>query len=296
MNILYCRLQPLTESQLQNIRDLGYHIDVIDHEFDDITDYERYEIVVGYQVFRYHEIELFKNLKTILLFSAGMDHLDHAYLQQHNIRVINAEDVYAPTMAEWIIGKMLEQLHEFPTFYEQQRQHVWKQHLDLQSLAHKQVLVIGFGNIAKALVKRLVAFDAKVTIVNRTASQGVLDFQSLDQELATADIVVVAIALSEETYHLMDQRRIDLMKEGALFINVARGGIVDEPALLYRLRKNTLSAHLDVFEHEPLDSEHPIWNLANVSITPHNSYASDLSKERMIAHLMKWFASIAQEG
>ena len=138
------------------------------------------------------------------------------------------------------------------------------------------------------MVKRLRPFGARLTVVNRSRKEdaNVDDFCTLDkfpELLPQADILILALAHSPQTHHILDDAALMSMKPGSYLINAARGGLIDESALLRALREGPLAgAALDVYETEPLAPESPLWTLENVLLSPHNSFVGDHDHERMM--------------
>lgn len=287
MKILYCKVMPLKEGLEEDLRLLGHSVDILPHEFDDIEDYTKYDLIIGFQLFKFHEVEAFTNLKYVVLYSSGMDHLPLEQLKERNVQIFNAEDVYSSSISEFVVMRVLSVLKENRYFEEHQRNQVWKQKLDLDSLAHKKILIIGNGNITNQLVQKFIAFDAKITIVSRTPQEGIHGLEALEEELNKADIVIVSIALSPLTYHILNERTLGCMREHTMLVNIARGPIIDEESLLKVMDVKNLKVILDVFEHEPLAQGHPLWSHPNAYVSSHNSFASMDAFERLYKHILK---------
>ena len=147
---------------------------------------------------------------------------------------------------------------------------------------------IGFGAYGQQVAKRLKAFDVQVLAVNRTMKtspfvDGFYPLEQLDFCLSQADIVILAIALTDETRNLLSENRIASIKPGAILINAARGGLIDEAALAEALKSGHIAgAALDVFADEPLSKDSPLWNTDTVLISPHNSFVGANNHSRLI--------------
>ena len=152
----------------------------------------------------------------------------------------------------------------------------------------KNVLLAGFGAYGREVAKRLRPFVARLTVVNRSRKEdaNVDEFRTLDkfpELLPQADILILALAHSPQTHHILDDAALKSMKPGSYLVNAARGGLIDESALLRALREGPLAgAALDVYEAEPLAPESPLWTLENVLLSPHNSFVGDHDHERMM--------------
>ena len=164
---------------------------------------------------------------------------------------------------------------------------------DLLELAGKTVAIIGFGDVGSEVAKRLKAFDVKIIGVGRREKIETLFtdeyclINEIDEVLRKSDIVILTLPFTEETMNLIDGERIACMKDNSVLINVSRGGIIDEEALIIALQENKfLGVALDVFNEEPLLEDNILWDLENVIITPHNSFVSVNTNEQLLFRLM----------
>ena len=162
------------------------------------------------------------------------------------------------------------------------------------------VCIVGTGNVGIECARRFRAFGCRVIGVNRTvrevaAFDKVYPMTQLDEALACADVVVLTIALTEETRGLMNTERFAKMKPGAVLVNIARGALVDNTAVIEALQYNLSGAVLDVFDPEPLSPESPLWAMENVIVTPHNSFVGDGAALRLNALILKKLKECAHE-
>jgi phosphoglycerate dehydrogenase-like enzyme len=149
-------------------------------------------------------------------------------------------------------------------------------HQPVDELRDTTVLVVGLGEIGREVARLAEAFGMRVLSVRR--SEG-----NLDELLPQADAIVVTLPLTDETRGLIDRSRIARMREGAVFVNVGRGAVVDEEALIDALESGRLrGAALDVFAHEPLPPTSPLWDLENVIVSPHTAALSVRENERVV--------------
>lgn len=143
----------------------------------------------------------------------------------------------------------------------------------LPSLADRTVLLIGYGGVGQAIEARLLPFEVTILRVARTArsdERGVIHgIESVPELLPQADIVVVAVPLTDDTTHLVDDSFLSLMRDHSLLVNIARGKVADTEALLSHARAGRLRVALDVTDPEPLPDGHPLFGLTNVLISPH---------------------------
>jgi phosphoglycerate dehydrogenase-like enzyme len=142
-----------------------------------------------------------------------------------------------------------------------------------QSLADRSVLLVGYGGVGRALEARLLPFETTVVRVARSARTdergAVHGLESLRELLPAADIVVVAVPLTAETTHLVDDSFLALMRDGGLLVNIARGPVADTEALVAHAASNRIRLALDVTDPEPLPRDHPLFKLPNVLVSPH---------------------------
>ena len=243
------------------------------------------EGIIGNAIFLSHPIEKFVNLKYIQLTSAGFDRVPMEYVKEHGIEIHNAKGVFSIPMAEFAVAGVLELYKKMRFFHENQKKHNWEKHRGLLELFGKTVVIVGCGDVGIECTKRFRAFGCTVIGVNRTVRKNevfdrIVPLSDIETILPEADLVVLTVALTEETRHLMNAKRLKLLKCSAILVNIARGGIIDTNALIDCL-PNIGGAVLDVFEEEPLDENSPLWDMENVLITPHNSFVGDGNKDRL---------------
>jgi phosphoglycerate dehydrogenase-like enzyme len=184
----------------------------------------------------------------------------------------------APTVAEHAMTLLLALVRRVPAMLEQQTKRNWSRQdvsAKATSVEGKVMAIVGYGQIGREIARRARPFGIKTIAVSRTRhSDQLLDesytLSELDQVLDRADIVMLTIALTPETRHLFDRRRLDACKPGVVLINVARGGLVDQQALAAALTSGQVSgAGLDVVDPEPLPASDPLWAAPNLIISPH---------------------------
>ena len=208
------------------------------------------------------------SLRIMQILTAGYEHI-LPYLPA-GVILCNAKGVHDTSTAELALGLTLASQRGLSEFFHAQAEGRWA-HEQYPSLADRNVLILGYGAVGRAVEQRLLPFEVEVVRVARTSRQhppvhGVEDLWAL---LPHADIVIVTIPLSASTRHLVDAAFLAAMKAGALLVNVARGGVVDTDALVNAVRAGRVRAALDVTDPEPLPSDHPLWSLPGVLISPH---------------------------
>ncbi len=187
-----------------------------------------------------------------------------------------AAGIFGPWMAEYTLAWCLWVTQRIELFREQQRQRRWIE-VNPTRLAAATLCVVGFGDIGRAIARAARGVGMRVIGVTRSGrsareAERVYRASAIRQALAQADFVVLTVPLTPETHDLIGARELAAMKRSAWLLNIARGDIVEEDALIAALRDKRISgAVLDVFNREPLPPEHPFWALDNVVITPHIS-------------------------
>ena len=299
MNLLITGAFPITAAEQAELEALHYTVTFHQDERLPVENPGRYEAVVCNGLFLYNPIEQFTELRLIQLTSAGMDRVPLDYIQAHGIVLFNAVGVYSIPMAEWTVMRILELYKNAGRIYANQSTHRWEKDRSWQELSGKTACIVGYGAYGEETAKRLKAFGVQVIAVNRTVRESpwtdaFYPLEQLEEGLAQADLVVLAIALTDETRYLINRSRLNRMKPGAILINAARGGLVDEDALVEALTSGHLAgAALDVFETEPLGEDNPLWNLPTVLLTPHNSFLGDGNHKRLCQVVVQ---NIKQEG
>ena len=287
MNLLVTGAYAWSEKQLNKLRTLGHDVVFMQYENSSLPcEAEWVEGVICNGLFLHHPIEKFENLKFIQLTSAGYDRVPMDYVEEHKIKIYNARGVYSIPLAEFALYEVLQLYKQSRFFFENQKEHKWEKHLELLELCGKTVCIIGCGSVGQECAKRFCAmgcnvFGADVYPVKSENFEEVLPMTKLDNLLTKADIVILTLPLTEETKHLFDKTKFQIMKNGALVVNISRGAVVNTNDLIVALNEKLGGAVLDVFEEEPLGENSPLWDMENVIITPHNSFVGEGNKERL---------------
>jgi len=183
--------------------------------------------------------------------------------------------IHATPLGEWALFGILALTKGLPRLEADKRAHRWA-HYPVDEARGTTVLIVGLGEIGREVARLAEAFGMHVLSTRR--SEG-----DLDELLPRADSIVVALPLTEETRGMVDRRRIERMKPGAIFVNIGRGPVVDEEALVDALRSGHLrGAALDVYATEPLPADSPLWELDNVILSPHTAAQSTRENERIV--------------
>lgn len=286
MKTLVTGVFPLDASRCSALESLGLDLTFHQDERTPVEHPEQYEAVICNGLFTFQNIADFTNLKYIQLTSAGMDRVPMDYIRAHGIEIRNAAGVYSIPMAEYALWGVLQLYKQGKFFAWNQNHHRWEKHRGLLELAGKTVCIVGCGSVGTQCARRFEAFGCHVVGVATTARTQahfacVHAMDSLPDVLPQADIVVLALPLTTQTRGLFGADMLGRMKPGTVLVSVARGAIVDTPALIEALKNNLSGAVLDVFEEEPLGDDSPLWDMEHVILTPHNSFVGEGNYDRI---------------
>jgi phosphoglycerate dehydrogenase-like enzyme len=237
------------------------------------------------------------NLKWLNSIYAGVDGMPLAQLKTQGTIVTNGSGINAITIAEYVVMGMLSIAKGYRDVIRAQDRHEWLSDSPGKvELAGSKALIIGYGAIGSLIETRLKAFDVDVVTVRRTAAIGSLSPTEWQAQLSAFDWVILAVPATPETNKMIGAPELAAMKSTATLINIARGSVVDQDALIAALRDTAIgAAFLDVTDPEPLPTDHPLWSLDNAHITMHLSgRAQDKmfvrSAERFLANLARYRA------
>jgi phosphoglycerate dehydrogenase-like enzyme len=234
------------------------------------------------------------SLKWLHTFSAGVDSPFFVQLMERGVRLTNSSGATASPIAQTTVLYMLALSRNVRAWFQHQEKHEWARQ-EFAELDGARLAVLGMGPIGIEIARLGVALNMKVEAIRRTPTGSepcpTFSFDQLSRVLAHADWVAVALPLTNDTRQIFNAETFAIMKPGAHFINVGRGELVDEDALIAALQSGHLAgAALDVFATEPLPPDSPLWNMDNVIITPHSSSASAQSGLRSEDIFVKNFA------
>ncbi|MEY4677999.1 MAG: hypothetical protein RI992_714 [Actinomycetota bacterium] len=207
-----------------------------------------------------------KNLKVLQMPNAGYD--DAIEYVREGITLCNGKSIHDDSTAELAVGLTIASLRGFPDFVRNQDKSAWV-HVKNQSINDKKIGIIGFGSIGSTIAKMLSGFSVEIIPFTQSGRDNTIAISNLDKHLPTLDVVILILPLTAESKHLFNAKRLSLMKDGSLLVNVARGPIVDTDALVKELNSGRITAALDVTDPEPLPSDHPLWKAKGVLISPH---------------------------
>jgi len=193
---------------------------------------------------------------------------------ERGIRVVSGNEVFAESVAESVIAYALASLRDIPRYSEELKRGIWPSSFYNRGLLDKTIGIVGYGMISKMVVEMLKPFHAKIKVFSRHISQEELTKHNMEKAdlpeiFATCDIVSIHSGMTKENYHLITEELLNMMPEGALLINTARGAVIDEEALCRVLAQEKIKAVLDVYEVEPLPSDHKLLQMKNAILMPH---------------------------
>ena len=290
MKLLVTGALRMSNSNQDCICRMGHSIDYVQNECTDLnlTDIvlSEYDGVICNSLFQYTPIHSFPSLKYIQLTSAGTDRVDMDYIKNHGIKLNNARGVYSIPMAEFAVSSVLYFYKSLDFFRDNQRNCCWRKHRGLLEIFGKTVCILGCGDVGTECAKRFQALGCNVVGLNRTLHENdcfdeIYPLEDLCRVVANSDIVIVTLALTDETRGIFGDDAFSYMKNGAVLVNISRGPIINNVSMIEHLSSNRIYAALDVFDEEPLSKDSPLWYMDNVLITPHNSFVSEGNQERL---------------
>ncbi len=254
------------------------------------------------------------HLRWVQLHSAGIEHIVDSELWRSDIPVTNVSGIHAVPIAQYVWAQILAFAHRVPTMLRFQEKHEWAHNrwdnFAPRDIRGQTIALVGYGAIGREVARLAQAFGTRVLATKRAVGDqlyrgwrmpGVGDNdgsvperyyppEALHEMLAAADYVVVSAPLTPSTRHLIGAAELAAMKPSAFLVNIARGGLIDQAALIEALRNGKIAgAGLDVFDPEPLPADSPLWGMENVVISPHVSgftlhyddWATDLFAENL---------------
>lgn len=238
------------------------------------------------------DIQKAENLRWVQMTQAGTDRYTCHDGFPADVILTNASGAFGVTISEYVMGAVLSLYRRFPVYSDNMKHSLWQDAGAERTLFGETVLILGTGDIGSNIAKRMKPFGVKIIGVKRTKSAPSEYFDEfhtideLDALLPCADIVIGCVPNTPLTDGLLNEKRLRLMKQNSLLVNVGRGTLIDEAALIKVMSEGHLyGAVLDVFEEEPLPADSPLWKLPNVMITPHISgkgFSHSPATERMI--------------
>lgn len=292
MNILVTGAWQDALKYINKIEEMGHKTVFLQYEKDELPcTCDWVEGVICNGLFLHHPIEGFINLKYIQLTSAGYDRVPMDYINEKNIAIHNAKGVYSIPMAEFAVSGVLQLYKHSSFFFENQKKKLWIKNRDLKEIYGQTVCIAGCGSVGTECAKRFKAFGCRVTGIDKYIQSNqffdvIYSIDEFSSVLPEADILCLSLPLTDETVNLMNSDAFSLMKDQSVFVNIARGALVDTQALMDALCTKLYGAVLDVFEEEPLNECSSLWNYNNVILTPHNSFVGNGNSKRLAEIIM----------
>ena len=270
------------------------------------------DVLIGWSLSP-EQLRAARSLRWIYSITAAVDQFLYPELISSDVALTNAGRVHGPVVAEHAIAMLLALARKLPAAvrYQQRRkwamEAIWKEQPRPREIRGATLVVVGLGSIGAEFASMASALKMNVIGVREHPERGasgaheVVGYNALDSAIARGDFVVLAAPLKERTRHFIDARRLQLFKPSAFLINVSRGALVDEAALVKALRERRIAgAALDVFEEEPLSRWSPLWKMPQVLITPHTAFLTENVWQRhyevFAANLKRYLAGEPLEG
>ena len=221
------------------------------------------------------------NLKWVHADAAGLDSSAKSALFETNLKVTGSAGRSAPALAEHTLFFMMNFAYKIRAILKAQNEKKWgyEKQIETAALFSQTIGILGFGNTGIALAKRAKALEMRVLAYKRSKVEcpeyvdhmySKEDGDTIEEIIRESDFIVIATPLNNDTYHMIDENMINIMKKSAVIVNLGRGACIDEKALIKALKSNRIAgAGLDTFETEPLPADSELWTLENVIVTPH---------------------------
>ncbi len=276
---LYSRFLLLSPSQVLQLNQLGVEVSK--------TIEPDVNAIFSDQFFIETNIDQIPSLQYLQVATSGLDQINLNHPKLANAVVSGSRGVFNKPMAEYVLGHVLSVYHNHRFFSQTQKDQQWRPSRHSEELNGKKMAIIGLGQIGLQIAKTFSFFGVKVDGFNRSDVESIYiqqryPLRELKERLSQYDIVVLALALNQDTLMIINRDILSQLHSKAIFINIGRSELLDETALLDLLKdKKIRHAVLDTFSKEPLPKDHPFWGLENLTITPHISFTSIQNLERM---------------
>jgi phosphoglycerate dehydrogenase-like enzyme len=244
------------------------------------------------QFFIETNIEQLPSLQYLQVATSGLDQINLNHPKLANAVVSGSRGVFNKPMAEYVLGHVLSIYHNHRFFAQTQKDQQWRPSRHSEELNGKTMAIIGLGQIGLQIAKTFSFFGVKVDGFNRSDLDSIYIQQryplnELKNRLSQYDIVVVSLALNQDTRMMINRDIMAQLNPKAIFVNIGRSELLDELAIIDLLKdKKIRYAVLDTFSKEPLPKDHPFWVLDNVIVTPHISFTSIQNLDRMFQALL----------
>ncbi len=296
------QVQTMAQSQyaLKNVRFVPYHGERIDEETlkqidiafvsRDVTGLSTKYVLEPHTETFYQMMEEAPNLQWVQVHSAGLDRPIYVRLREKGVKLTNASGALSSIVAQSVLTGMLALNRRFRFLENAQREHTWAPllgELMPPDLEGQHVLLAGWGAIGQTIQRYLDMLGMRVTVLRNSEGGNdgripMIHYDNMQSVLEHIDWLVLACPLTDRTRGLVSRHMLNVIKPGAHLVNVSRGEVVDETAMIEALKDGTLAgAYLDVFEKEPLQKDSPLWDMANVIVSPHTAGHSAGNEKRV---------------
>ncbi len=234
-----------------------------------------------------HQKIFSSSLKWVHLCSTGFSDNITPEILEGSVTLTNSPGIHTNPIAESVLAAMLHHAKRLKQRHQDQESHTWRQ-LKCDELHGRTVLIIGLGNIGKQVATLCKAFNMRVIGMKKTIKpvknvDEVFSKSELATHLPLADYIIIAAPLTPETEGMLDENEFNAMKKTAYLINIGRGKIINEDIMINALDEAEIAgAYLDCLAIEPLPTEHPLWDIDNVFIIPHDSHSSPYIGDRLV--------------
>lgn len=278
-----------TQQLIDDLSDVPSDVEVVEWTMDAAAPRDRIDIVVPPYLDSADVLPRLAEVQVRLVQSQSIGYEGVADVLAPGLVFANAASVHETSTSELALALILAAQRHLPAFVRTQDEHRWAP-VPSASLADRRVLLLGYGGVGQAIAARLAPFEVSLTVVAHHARfEGGVEVHGIDELsdlLPDADIVMLALPGGDDTQHIVGDRELSLLPDGALVVNVGRGSLIDTDALVDHARRGRVRAALDVTDPEPLPPQHPLWSLPGVLISPHVGGASSAMRPR-IARLVR---------
>jgi phosphoglycerate dehydrogenase-like enzyme len=281
--VLYSRFLTLTPEQIEQLKRL--HVSVSKTLTPEVN------AIYSDQFFIEQNIQTLPKLKYLQVATSGTDLIDLSHPNLKGVTISGSRGIFNASMSEYVLGQLIRFYRHFGFYQTTQAAQQWRPSRHGEELGDKKVAIIGLGQIGLSLAKTLSFMGCKVDGFNRRKKESVYvqnthPLSALEEHVGDYDIVIVTIALTQDTQGLLSASVLKKLSKQAVFVNIARAEVLDQETLVHVLQDKLIRfAILDTFANEPLPKDHPLWTLDNVSITPHISFTSPKNLTRMFEAL-----------
>lgn len=263
--------------RIEEITGMPVHVDPYLKKMDAPLDQVEILITYGLENINADLLDRMPALKWIQVFQTGVEHIPLSEVHERGIQLTNVKGLYGKPMSEYVMSIVLYVTRDIPRFVRNQKLHRYERDELVDEVNGKTIGIFGTGMIGQEVAKKAKAFDMKVLGFN-TSGRPVPNFDevytwdSKEDMLRQCDFIVLLLPETEQTRNFISEKEFKLMKNDAYLINIGRGPLVDESALIKSVTDGEIKgAALDVFNVEPLPEDSPLWDVENILITPHLS-------------------------